>query len=80
MREGVYINIGGRYERVSCFRHWTDTSFTDAHNKVAPQGRIYLVKCKDCGSSSFEDDGRYVNEFSCGCCVESYTEVYFYKD
>lgn len=80
MREGVYININGSYERVDSFRHWTETEFTKAHNKVAPKGKIHVVKCKDCGCSCFEDDGRFVNEFSCACCVESYTEVYFYKD
>ncbi|ADX87859.1 hypothetical protein [Vibrio phage JSF13] len=80
MKQGVYININGSYERVDSFRHSTERVFTKAHDKIAPEGRIFVVKCKDCGGSTFEDDGRFINEFSCSCCVESYTEVFFYKD
>lgn len=80
MKQGVYININGSYERVDSFRHSTEQEFTKAHDKIAPDGRIFVVKCKDCGGSVFEDNGRYINELSCRCCVESYTEVYFYKD
>lgn len=76
-KKGVYIRVNGLLSKVSEFKHSTDHNFTKAHNKVAPEGKVYLVKCKDCGNMSFTDDGRYCNEFSCECCLESYTEVYF---
>ena len=80
MKQGVWINVNGHYERVAKFKHMSQTEFTTAHNKTAPEGRIFVVKCADCGSSVFEDGGRFINEFTCRCCVESYTEVYFYKE
>ena len=77
-RQGVYIRIDGHCSRISSYRHWLSPSHTEVHDKVAPEGKIYLVKFPDCGSSDFVDDGRYCNEYSCCACVESYMEVYFY--
>jgi len=78
-RQGVYIRIDGYSQRVTEFRHWLSPDHTKAHDKIAPEGSIYLVKCPDCGGSDFENGGRYCNEYSCANCIESYMEVYFWR-
>ena len=79
-RIGVYVRLNGSLERISSFKHMTDHSLTDAHNNPAPDGKVFVLKCKDCGGSSFTDEGRFVNELACECCVESYTEVFYHRD
>lgn len=76
-RIGLYARINGVLEPVAAFKHMTDHVFIEGHKKLAPQGSVYLVKCKDCGGTSFSDDGRFINEVSCVSCVQSYTELYF---
>ena len=76
-RVGEYIRIDGSLSRLQSYRHWLQPNTIQAHNKIAPAGKVYVIKCPDCGSSDFTDDGRYRNEYSCVCCVESYVEVYF---
>lgn len=80
MRTGVYINIEGNYNRVDSFRHYLSRDIIKAHNNTAPEGKIHLVKCAECGCTYFEQNGRYVNEYSCASCIESYTEVWFHED
>ena len=76
-RAGEYIRIDGSLNRVESYRHWLQPDLIQAHNKAAPEGKVYVIKCPECGSSDFEDGGRYCNEFNCTSCVESYVEVYF---
>lgn len=80
MRKGEYIRVDGRVQRLSSYRHWLSPDTVEAHDKVAPEGRIYLVRCPDCGCVDWESNGRYVNEYSCASCVESYMEVYFHYE
>ena len=48
---------------------------TEAHNRVAPKGKIFVLKCA-CGSNNWTENGRFINEYECDCCGE-YVEVNF---
>lgn len=67
---GLYIdyeslNGGGR---IRIHSHSFDgNGWIEAHNKTAPLGRIYLLKCK-CGSNDWTDNGRSISEFECQGC------------
>ncbi|AUR83614.1 hypothetical protein NVP1038O_04 [Vibrio phage 1.038.O._10N.286.51.C2] len=41
--------------------------WVEAHEKVAPLGKIFVLTCK-CGSNDWNDNGRDINEYECGGC------------
>lgn len=38
-----------------------------AHDREAPEGRIFLLKCL-CGSNNWTENGRFMNEYECASC------------
>jgi hypothetical protein len=45
-----------------------DENWKDAHDKEADEGRVYLLKCNQCDSNNWRDNGRAINELECDSC------------
>ena len=79
MKQGLYIryDLHGRgyvLSKISQYR-FPGGDFITAHNKTAPEGKVYTLKCL-CGGNDWNDNGRFVNEHECSCCGE-FVEVYY---
>lgn len=38
------------------------------HNKQADEGKVYILKCNECQSNNWSDNGREINELECDSC------------
>lgn len=63
---------------ISSYMFNGETNYTDAEKQTPPKGKVKILICKFCGHRDFNDDGRFINEFSCNGC-DGYVEVLFKK-
>jgi len=55
-------------EVMTSFKFDGETQWTKVKNKEVENGRFRFLKCKGCGHNDFNDDGRFMNEYSCNGC------------
>lgn len=61
-------------EAISHFRFDGEIQFTEAKFEEVEKGKFRFIKCKFCGHNDFNEDGRFINEYSCNGC-DGFLEV-----
>ncbi len=64
------------FEPISSFKFEGDLYETEPAKQSPKQGRVKVLICKHCGHRDFNDDGRFINEYSCNGC-DRFIEVTF---
>ncbi len=63
-------------EAIASYKFEHDTQWVTPSKQVPKEGKINILSCKHCGHLDFNEDGRFMNEYSCNGC-DSFVEVIF---
>lgn len=72
----VHGNQSGRDSRevVESYKFEFERQWTYPTKQTPPEGKINILLCKECGHRDFNEDGRFMNEYSCNGC-DAFVEV-----
>ena len=61
-------------EAIDAYKFEFERQWTTPPKQTPPEGKIHILLCKECGHRDFNEDGRFMNEYSCNGC-DAFVEV-----
>lgn len=67
---------GDAVEPINSYKFEDDLYEIKPEKQKPKEGMVNILTCKHCGHRDFNDDGRFINEYSCNGC-DRFIEVIF---